>query len=54
MDRGVDLRWLSAFPHDAEYLYAPLSYHKPVRKEHIVVNIGNVVYQVVEVEVHMH
>ena len=33
MDRGVDLKWLSAFPHEAEYLYPPLSYLKPTREE---------------------
>ena len=53
MDRGVDLKWLSAFPHEAEYLYPPLSYLKPTREEPTVVTIGAVVYQVVEVEIQM-
>ena len=26
MDRGVDLEWLSALPHEKEYLYPPLSF----------------------------
>ena len=53
MDRGVDLKWLSAFPHEAEYLSPPLSYLKPTREEPTVVTIGAVVYQVVEVEIQM-
>ena len=53
MDRGVDLSWVSAFPHEAEYLYPPLSYLKPTGNKPIVVNIGGVTYQIIEVEIQM-
>ena len=53
MDRGVDLAWLSAFPHEKEYLYPPLSYLKPIHKEPIVLQIGSSTYQVVELKIQM-
>ena len=53
MDRGVDLEWLSAFPHEKEYLYPPLSYLKPIRKEPVVMKIGNSTFQIVEVKIQM-
>ena len=40
MDPGVDLSWVSAFPHEAEYLYPTLSYLKPTSDKPIVVNVG--------------
>ena len=49
MDRGVDISWLSAFPHEKEYLYAPLTFLKPIGDEPIRCTIGGVDYQVVEV-----
>ena len=33
MDQAPDLSFLSVFPHEKEYLYPPLSYFQPVRKE---------------------
>ena len=48
MDRGVDLEWLSAFPHEKEYLYPPLSFLKPIQTEPTVLEIGSCLYQVVE------
>ena len=53
MDRGVDLTWISAFPHEREFLFSPLTYMQPVRDEPIVVQIGGVIYQVFEVKVQM-
>ena len=53
MDRGVDLEWLSAFPHEKEYLYPPLSYLRPIRSEPIVVKIGESIYQIVELKICM-
>ena len=29
MDRGVDLAWISAYPHEQEFLYPALTYLKP-------------------------
>jgi hypothetical protein len=53
MDRGVSIKEFSAFRHEIEFLYAPLTYMKPLRKEPIVCQIGNVTYQVVEVSAQM-
>ena len=53
MDRGVDLTWISAFPHEREFLYSPLTYMEAVRDAPVVVQIGGVTYQVIEVKVHM-
>ena len=53
MDRGVDLEWLSAFPHEKEYLYPPLSYLKPIQTEPTVLKIGSCLYQVVELKISM-
>ena len=58
MDRGVDLTWISAFPHEREFLYSPLSYIKSVCDEPLVVEVvvaevGGVTYQVFEVKVQM-
>ena len=55
MDRGVDLTWISAFPHERQFLYSPLTYMMPVREEPVVVQIGGVTYQVrvIEVKVQM-
>ena len=56
MDRGVDLEWLSAFPYEKEYLYPPLSYLRPIREARegpIVRRIGDCIYQVVELKVHI-
>jgi len=48
MDRVVDLEWLSAFPHEKEYLYPPLSFLKPIQTGPTVLEIGSCLYQVVE------
>jgi len=53
MDRGVDLTWISAFPHEREFLFSPLTYMRSVRDEPIIVKIGDVTYQVFEVKVQM-
>ena len=49
IDRGADLRYLSAFPDEVEFLYPPLTYLHPTGK-HDVVIAGTVEYTVVEVE----
>jgi len=48
MDRGVDLTWISAFPHEREFLYPPLCYLKPIHKNPTLFKVGNSTYQVVE------
>ena len=55
MDRGVDLTWISAFPHEREYLYSPLTYMQPVHPQQapIRVKVGGVAYEVIEVKVNM-
>ena len=53
MDRGVDLTWISAFPHEKEFLFSPLTYMKSVRDEPIIVKIGAVTYKVFEVKAQM-
>ena len=54
MNRGVDLTWLSAFPHEKEYLYPPLSFLKPIRPKPIVLKIGgSATYQIVELQISM-
>ena len=53
MDRGVDLEWLSAFPHEKEFLYGPLSYLKPLEDKPIVMKIGVSVYQIVPLKINM-
>jgi hypothetical protein len=53
MDRGVDLEWLSAFPHEKEYLYPPLSFLKPIRRDPIVLKIGPATYQIVDLRISM-
>jgi hypothetical protein len=53
MDRGVDLTWISAFPHEREFLFPPLTYMRSVRDKPIIVKIGVVTYQVFEVKVQM-
>jgi len=53
MDRGVDLEWLSAFPHEKEFLYSPLAYLKPIGKKPAVFEIGSNFYQVVKLRISM-
>ena len=53
MDRGVELTWISAFPHEKEFLFAPLTYLKPLHQEPLICTIGGVTYQVVEVSAQM-
>ena len=53
MDRGVELTWISAFPHEKEFLFAPLTYLKPLHQEPLIYKIGEVTYQVVEVSAQM-
>ena len=53
MDRGVDLTWISAFPHEKEFLFSPLTYVHSVRDEPIIVKIGGVTYKVFVVKAQM-
>ena len=36
LDRGADLRYLSAFPAEAEFLYSPLTYLRPTGRHQSV------------------
>ena len=51
IDRGADLRYLSAFPDEVEYLYPPLTFLRPTGNQDIIL-VGSVEYTVVEVEPH--
>jgi hypothetical protein len=53
MDRGSSLRWISAFPHEEEYLYPPITYLKPRYDKPEIFKIGHVEYQVVDVTAQM-
>jgi len=53
MDRGVDLEWLSAFPHEKEFLYGPLAYLKPEASKPTLMKIGPSTYQIVELKIMM-
>ena len=53
MDRGVDLTWVSAFPHEREFLFSPLTYMRAVHDEPVNVQVGDVTYQVIEVKAQM-
>lgn len=52
MDRGVDVEWVSAYPHEKEYVYPPLTYMKPIRKLDNV-KVGESTYNVVEIHASM-
>ncbi len=49
MDRGVGLKWLSAFPGEDEFLYPPLTYLKPTGDTQEV-QLGKYKFTIVEVE----
>lgn len=49
IDRGADLRFLSAFPQEVEILYPPLTLLLPTGREDLI-TVGGVEYGVVEVE----
>ena len=49
MERGADLRFLSAFPEEVEYLYPPLTFLRPSGRRDTIL-VGDVEYTVVEVE----
>ena len=51
IERGADLRFLSAFPDEVEYLYPPLTFLQPTGREDTV-TVGDVEYSVVEVVPH--
>ena len=51
IERGADLRFLSAFPDEVEYLYPPLTFLQPTGREDAV-TIGDVNYSIVEVVPH--
>ena len=50
MNLGAQLRWLSAFPFEAEYLYPPGTFLKPLRSKPLVFKIANANFHVVDVE----
>uniref|UniRef100_A0A7S2IMZ8 NAD(P)(+)--arginine ADP-ribosyltransferase n=1 Tax=Haptolina brevifila TaxID=156173 RepID=A0A7S2IMZ8_9EUKA len=52
MERGADLRFLSAFPREVEFLYPPLTYLEFTGREERIVE-GEVEYTVVEVKPHI-
>ncbi len=49
MDRGAALRWISAFPHEEEYLYPPITFLKPKYETPEIFKIGDVEFEVVDV-----
>ena len=50
MERGADLRFLSCFPGEREYLFPPLTYLQPIgRDEKRTVTLGGATFTVVEV-----
>ena len=49
LQKGVDIRCLSCFPHEEEYLYPPLTFVNPV-SEPIVVETLNTTYRVIDVQ----
>ena len=51
IERGADLRFLSAFPDEVEYLYPPLTFLQPTGREDAV-TVGDVEYSIVEVVPH--
>ena len=54
MQYGAELRWLSAFPSEAEVLFPPLTYLQPTgRVERISIGNGSVTFTIVEVEPHL-
>ena len=52
MQYGAELQWLSAFPHEAEVLYPPLTYLQPTGRTQIV-ELRGYRFTVVEVEPHL-
>ena len=53
MDRGGDLEWISAFPHEEKFVYASLSFLMPMQDKPIVVKIGVSMYQIVPLRIRM-
>lgn len=50
MDRGADLTFLSAFPHERERLYPPLTYLQPTGNT-MSISIDEATFQIVDVHV---
>jgi len=50
MDRGADITFLSAFPHEVESLYPPLTYLEPTGKT-MSIRIDAATFQIVDVQV---
>ena len=50
MNLGAQLKWLSAFPFEEEFLYPPATFLKPLRPKPLVFKIGNAIFHVVDVE----
>ena len=49
MDRGANLKYLSAFPNEEEFLYPPFTYLQPTGREEAFEAAGGINYTVVEV-----
>jgi len=49
LQRGVDLKWLSVFPGEAEVLFAPLTYMQPTGRSQKV-EVGGHTFTIVEVK----
>ena len=49
MALGADLSYLSAFPHEQEFLYPPLTYLKPTGKTYDYVHADGSIYTIIEV-----
>ena len=49
LQKGVDISSLSAFPHEREFLYPPLTFLNPVG-EPIVIETLDVTYKVIDVQ----
>ena len=45
MELGVDIKWLSMYPDESEFLYPPLTFIKPLYKQEIK-NTGKLGYVV--------
>jgi hypothetical protein len=53
MDRGSELSWLSAFPHEIEFLYPPITFLSPIYEEEYKFKIGDAIIKVVDVKAQM-
>ena len=49
MHQGADLRFVSAFPHECEALYPPLTFLRPIRRPDTL-KYEEVTYTIIDVE----